>query len=94
MNQKLVLSNPLRVQLTHAMHNSNLDAVAAALDAGASAYEAMLMCVMWPPGFQLALERSSEADRERFLQRLGASAELKATVRAYSMRAHLRSLLP
>lgn len=51
--QKLKLSNPLRVQLTNACLAQNLDAVAAALDAGASAYEAMIMSAVWTRGFQI-----------------------------------------
>jgi len=90
----LVLSNPIRVRLTHACLDEDLEAITLALDGGGSAYEALLMTATWRPGFEFVLARTSAADRDRFCQRVGASAEQRGLVRAHGLREQLRLLLP
>jgi len=85
----------LRIQLTHACQRLNADEILAAIDAGASAYEAMLMLVLKAPLFDLVLtSRSTPEDRIRFCAREGAFGAAKLRVEAWGRREQLKGLLP
>ena len=86
--------NPLRVTLTLACLERDEAAVIAALDAGASPYDGLLLCVAWPQGFDIALTRSSPEDRIRFCARAGAQGEYGQRVEAWARRVRLKGMLP
>ena len=87
--------DPGRVRLTMAWRKEDrqLADFDAALNAGASPYDGLLLSVYWPAAFSSALAHSTTAERERFCARLGAQGKPKLMVEAYSRRVQLAALL-
>jgi hypothetical protein len=88
------LSNPLLVRLTYACKRLDAAEILAALEAGASAYEALLMLIGHPALFDLVLTRSTPKDRIRFCAREGAFGAARLRVEAWGRRERLKRLLP
>jgi hypothetical protein len=98
--------DPGRVQLTRAWRaerqlrafGAPRDAVASAfrdaLDAAASAYDALLLSWCWKDEFTSALAYSTLAERQRFCRRVGTPREARLMVQAYSLRLKLVRWLP
>ena len=87
--------DPGRVRLTMAWRKKDrqLADFDAALMAGASPYDGLLLALHWPAAFSCALAQSTMADRERFCARVGAQGKPKYTVESYSLRLTLAALL-
>lgn len=87
--------DPARVQLTRTWRaeDRQLPAFAAAVSAGATAYDALLLSLHWPAAFNYALAQSTMAERERFCARIGAYGKAKLMVEAYSRRIRLATQL-